>query len=194
MFPNDHKARLRKEYRARRRDHVASLPEGVRALILHRPPAPIADMMLQDAVVGLYYPVGAEAPTLGWIRWLAENGRRIALPGFASRESHMEFREWPHPFDEESLELSPWGGLQPPHRGEPVIPDLVVVPLVAFTKRGERLGQGGGHYDRWLDANPQTPAIGLAWDCQIADALPVEDHDRHLAAVVTPTRIYEGSH
>ncbi|GGB99409.1 5-formyltetrahydrofolate cyclo-ligase [Novosphingobium endophyticum] len=193
MFPTDHKARLRKEYRAWRREHVASLPEGLRALILNRPPAPIVDMMPEGATVGLYYPVGAEAPTLGWARWLAENGRRVALPGFASRESTMEFREWTNPFDEEGLTVCPWGALQPSHPGARVIPDLVVVPLVAFTARGERLGQGGGHYDRWLDANPLVPAIGLAWDCQIADALPVEDHDRHLAAVVTPTRIYEGS-
>lgn len=190
--PPNGKARLRKEFRARRHEHVASLPQGMRALMLHRPPAPVVRMMPEGAMIGLYYPVGDEAPSLGWVRWLAENDRRVALPSFASRESPMEFREWDNPFDEESLAISPWGGLQPSD-GEPVIPDLVVVPLIAFTADGVRLGQGGGHYDRWLDANPNVPAIGLAWDCQIADALPTEDHDRHLAAVVTPTRIYEGS-
>jgi len=68
-----------------------------------------------------------------------------------------------------------------------------VVPLIAFTADGHRLGQGGGHYDRWLGAHPETPAIGLAWDCQLAEELPVEDHDHPLAAVVTPTRIYASS-
>lgn len=190
--PSNGKAQLRKEFRARRHEHVASLPQGLRALMLHRPPAPVALMMPEGATIGLYYPVGDEAPALGWARWLAENGRLVALPSFTSRESPMEFREWDNPFDEEALAISPWGGLQP-LEGAPVIPDLVVVPLLAFTADRHRLGQGGGHYDRWLDANPQVPAIGLAWDCQIADALPIEDHDRHLTAVVTPTRIYEGS-
>ena len=190
--PPSDKALLRNEYRARRREHVQSLPKGVRSLMLNRPPARVAQTIPEGALVGLYYPVGDEAPSLGWARWLAENGRRVALPAFASRESAMEFREWNNPFDEGTLTISPWGGLQPPS-GEPIIPDLVVVPLLAFTTRGERLGQGGGHYDRWLSDNLQVRAIGLAWDCQIADALPVEEHDRHLSAIVTPTRIYEGT-
>lgn len=191
--PIDDKNRLRKAFRAARHEHVTRLPQSLRALMLSRPPAPVAQMMPEGTLIGLYYPVGDEAPSLGWARWLAENDRRIALPSFSSREAGMEFREWDNPFDEDSLAICPWGGLQPPPRLEPVVPDVVVVPLLAFTTRGERLGQGGGHYDRWLAANPLVPAIGLAWDCQIADALPTEAHDRHLAAVVTPTRIYEGS-
>lgn len=190
--PADGKALLRREYRARRREHVAALPQGVRSLILNRPPAPIAQMIPEGSIVGLYYPVGNEAPSLGWARWFAEHGRRVALPAFASRESPMEFREWANPFDENALAISPWGGLQP-SSGDMIVPDFVVVPLVAFTVRGERLGQGGGHYDRWLSEHPRVPAIGLAWDCQLADALPIEEHDRHLIAVVTPTRIYEGT-
>ena len=193
-FPaNEAKARLRRAFRTARREHVSALPQGMRALMLNRPPSPIAQMMPEGALVGLYYPVGDEAPSLGWARWLVENDRRIALPSFESRESPMEFRAWNDPFVDDELAISPWGGLQPDRTGEALIPDLVVVPLIAFTERGERLGQGGGHYDRWLQAYPQVRAIGLAWDCQIADALPIEDHDRHLDAVVTPTRIYQGN-
>ena len=69
-------------------------------------------------------------------------------------------------------------------------PDVLLVPIVGFTDNGERLGQGGGHYDRWLEAHPETIAIGMAWDCQKRDRLPVEGHDRRLHAVVTPTRFY----
>lgn len=190
--PTGDKGVLRREYRARRREHVAGLPRGLRALMLNRPPARVMQMIPEGALVGIYYPFGDEAPSLGWARWLSENGRRVALPAFTSRESPMEFREWGNPFDEDTLIISPWSGLQPPS-GAPVIPDVVVVPLLAFTARGERLGQGGGHYDRWLSDNPQVRAIGLAWDCQLAEALPVEEHDRHLSAIVTPTRIYEGT-
>lgn len=187
------KAALRKKHRAGRAEHVASLPQRLRALMLNRPPAPVAGMMPEGLTIGLYAPLRDEAPAFGWARWLSENDRHVALPWFASRESPMEFRRWANPFDEEQLTIGPWGALQPLPESEPVVPAIVIVPLLAFTADGHRLGQGGGHYDRWLDANPDVPAIGLAWDCQLADTLPIEAHDRILDAVVTPTRIYEGA-
>jgi 5,10-methenyltetrahydrofolate synthetase len=86
----------------------------------------------------------------------------------------------------------PYGVLQPSADAAEVRPDLAFVPLVAFTGAGERLGQGGGHYDRWLAANPDALPLGLAWDCQLAEDIPHELHDRTLHAVVTPTRFYGG--
>lgn len=192
LSPSEEKVALRKAYRKARAEHVASLPEGLRALMLNRPPAPIEAMIPQGATVGLYYPGAAEAPALGWARWFAENGRNVALPWFAAKDSAMEFRNWSNPWDDGELARGPWQALQPSGEDAPIVPDVVVVPLLAFTTDGRRLGQGGGHYDRWLSAHPDVPAIGLAWDCQIADALPYECHDRTLIAVVTPTRIYEG--
>lgn len=184
------KAALRTKFRQMRAAHVEALPQGLRALILNRPPAPVLDLMPEGTTVGLYHPMGAEAPSVGWARWLSENGRRIALPFFASRESTMEFRLWANPWDETSLQPGPWRASQPGEDADVASPDVVVVPLVAFTAKGNRLGQGGGHYDRWLAAHPHVTAIGLAWDCQLAENLPVEPHDRPLAAVITPTRIY----
>ena len=64
------------------------------------------------------------------------------------------------------------------------------MPLLGFTDRGERIGYGGGHYDRWLARNEPLAAIGLAWDCQLVEELPTEPHDRQLTAVITPTRLY----
>ena len=192
IAPADEKAALRRAFRSARSEHVAALPQGIRALVLNRPPAPVVAMIPDGATVGLYHPAGSEAPSTGWARWLAENGRHVALPWFAARDAAMEFRAWCNPWDEEDLETGPWRALQPPAGDGPVVPDLVVVPLLAFTASGHRLGQGGGHYDRWLAAHPEVPAIGLAWDCQIAERLPWEPHDRRLMAVVTPTRIYEG--
>jgi 5-formyltetrahydrofolate cyclo-ligase len=65
------------------------------------------------------------------------------------------------------------------------------VPLLAFTAGCARLGQGGGHYDRWLADNPDVTAVGLGWDGQLVEGLPLEPHDRLLRAVVTPTRLFE---
>ena len=102
----------------------------------------------------------------------------------------MEFRAFADPFAESDLEPGPFGLLQPGAEAEQIAPEVLFVPMVGFTGDGHRLGQGGGHYDRWLAQHPATLAIGLAWDCQLVDALPVEPHDHPLAAIITPTRLY----
>ena len=184
------KARLRKHYRSLRREHVAALPVSMRALMFMRPPVPVLRLIPDDAVVGLYHAHADEAPTLSYARWLHENGRIMALPYFPDRIAPMHFRVWSDPYVEQ-LQPGPFGVLQPMDDSPVVAPSVVFVPLLAFTSAGERLGQGGGHYDRWLEAHPATAAVGLAWDTQLAETLPIESHDRRLDAVVTPTRFYE---
>ena len=186
----DEKQWLRARLRTERRAHVMALPEITRALVLSRPPAPVADLIPAGSVVGLYHAGGFEAPTEGYARWLYENGRHLALPWFASRTAPMTFRAWTDPFDLSDLEPGPWGTLQPVGASPELVPQTAFLPLIGFTAEGHRLGQGGGHYDRWLAEHPATLAIGLAWDIQRRDHLPLEPHDRRLAAVVTPTRIY----
>jgi 5-formyltetrahydrofolate cyclo-ligase len=188
----DLKAQLRRHYRAVRREHVAALPQSMRALLFLRPPAPVLDLIPEGARVGLYHPHPSEAPTLSYARWLHENGRTLALPWFAGREAAMQFRAWADPYAEDDLELGPFAIRQPDIAAPEVVPDVVIMPLLAFSADGDRLGQGGGHYDRWLADHPQVRAIGLAWDTQLADDLPREAHDRRLDAIVTPTRYYEG--
>lgn len=182
---------LRARLRAERRAYVAALPSATRALILSRPPAPLLTRIPEGSVVGLYHATPVEAPTAGYARWFHENGRRLALPWFAGRDAPMEFRAWTDPFELSDLEPGPWGALQPLAAAEKTVPDVAFLPLLGFTPNGHRLGQGGGHYDRWLARHPETVPIGLAWDIQQLDSLPLEHHDRRLAAVVTPTRIHE---
>lgn len=185
------KRKLREAMRALRRTHVASLPDSTRALLFLRPPGAVAAMAPQGACIGLYHARDAEAPTRGWARWFFENGRTLALPWFESRTAPMRFKAWRDPFDDSDLEAGPFGP-QPAADAQEAQPALLAVPLLAFTAGGHRLGQGGGHYDRWLGANTGTMAIGLAWDVQAVDSLPLEPHDHPLRAVVTPTRLYEG--
>jgi len=187
------KQQLRRRMRKLRREHVANLPGSTSALMFRRPPSAIAALAPGGTCVGLYHARDAEAPTLSYARWFHENGRNLALPWFADRRSPMTFRAWQDPWDEEELMPGPFGILQPGPDSPELSPGLVIVPLLAFTERAERLGQGGGHYDRWLAANPDAVAVGLAWDCQLADELPMESHDRNLHAVVTPTRLFEGT-
>jgi 5-formyltetrahydrofolate cyclo-ligase len=189
----DDKQLLRARMRKARREHVAALPDATRALLFLRPPAPIVRMLPAGGAVGLYHALAEEAPTLGYARWLHENGYTLALPWFADRTAPMRFRQWRDPWDAAELTPGPWGTLQPPADAPDLVPGLVFTPLVAFTRQGARIGQGGGHYDRWLADHPGTTAIGLGWDCQLIDDFATEPHDRMLHAVVTPTRIYEGA-
>lgn len=87
-----------------------------------------------------------------------------------------------------------------PHRFGPqpapdtplVEPMTLLVPLLACTPAGVRLGQGGGYYDRYLaeraDRGDMT-VVGCAWDCQVVDDLPTEPHDMALDWIATPTRL-----
>ena len=67
--------------------------------------------------------------------------------------------------------------------------DLVMVPGTAFDPRGGRMGQGKGYYDRLLaTARPDAPLVGMAFDCQIFDEIPVAPHDVFMDLVLTETR------
>ena len=69
---------------------------------------------------------------------------------------------------------------------DPASLDVVVVPGLAFTADGRRLGQGGGHYDRFLPRlRPECRTVGAAFAEQVVDDLPTEPHDVRLDLVVT---------
>jgi 5-formyltetrahydrofolate cyclo-ligase len=75
----------------------------------------------------------------------------------------------------------------------PVRPDVLLVPLLAAVRAGNRLGQGGGHFDRTLAAlraSGPLLAIGIAWDMQLQDELPPAPWDQPLDAIATPTAFH----
>lgn len=184
------KTELRRSLRAARRAHVEALPDSIRALLFHRPPAPLLARIGDEAVIGLYHAGPYEAPAGGYARFFHDAGHTIALPRFSGRGAAMEFARHIDPYGESDLGTGPFGMMQPDSSAEPLVPDFLFVPLVGFTADCERLGQGGGHYDRWLAEHPVALTVGLAWDAQLCDALPIEPHDAVLDAVITPTRIY----
>jgi len=183
------KQELRRQMRKLRKAHALSLDESTRALIFMRPPGAVLASIPRDAIIGLYLDLPEEAPARPYARFFHESGHRIALPWFAGRDSLMEFREWRDPFGESDLEHGAWGA-QPDSANDRLVPEVLFCPLVAFTEGGERMGQGGGHYDRWLEAHPASRTIGMAWDQQKVESLPLEPHDRPLSMIVTPTRLY----
>lgn len=110
---------------------------------------------------------------------------RVESPGVLGIHLHC---------DGDELEVGPFGGILQPLESAPRVPlgsiDAVIVPGVAFDLKGRRLGYGGGFYDRLLpQLRPDSLRIGIAYDEQIVDALPVAEHDEHVHVVVTPTRL-----
>ena len=72
----------------------------------------------------------------------------------------------------------------PPYRGEI---DLILVPGVAFDLQGNRLGRGGGYYDRFIKSQPHTTTlVGVAYDFQLVDKVPANRHDQKMHHVITP--------
>ncbi len=95
-----------------------------------------------------------------------------------------------HPYDPTRLVRHRFGMLEPAADlpvVNPTVLDLVLVPGVAFDRRGGRMGFGGGYYDRFL---PTTPAlrVGVTYDCCLIDELPCSEYDRRMDWVVTPTQ------
>ena len=110
------------------------------------------------------------------------------MPAFLTATSPMIFRSG------QCAEDCPVGGVQPPPQAREVQPDLVLVPLVAADRFGNRLGQGGGHYDRALPALRAMGAriVGIGWDMQLVDTPIVADHwDIPLDAFASPAGLME---
>ena len=185
----ERKKQLRDELRRKRLAHAAELPAEVSALVFNRPPTALLDLVPVHATIGLYRSDEGEAPSRGYIRFFFERGHPIALPRVTTLDKPMEFHLHTDPYAESDLESGVWGLRQPRTDAPVVVPEVLFMPLVGFTAKGDRLGQGGGYYDRFLAAHPQTIAIGMAWDVQEVDELPTELHDMRLTAIVTPTRV-----
>jgi len=140
----------------------------------------------------LYVSVGREVSTLSLISSSLSAGKNVYLPrslpcGFmdAAKISNADFTDF------SDLSAGLYGIPVPSDDAEVISPqnlDLVIVPALAFDKRGRRLGQGGGYYDRYLR---QTDAytIGLTREKLLLDEVPVEDHDRSVKSIVTETGV-----
>ena len=71
--------------------------------------------------------------------------------------------------------------------------DLIMVPGVAFDRRGARTGHGKGYYDKLLEhARPDSPLVALAFECQVFDEIPTEDHDIFMDRLITESAVYVG--
>ena len=118
---------------------------------------------------------------------LWERGVQIALPKVLG-----ETMEFFHVGSKSDLKIGTFRILEPDESCEQVCwPKApVLVPGIAFTRDGKRLGKGGGYYDKFFAAEPEHTAIALAYDYQILDDLPSAEHDQSVDLIVTESGIY----
>ncbi|MDB5479958.1 MAG: 5-formyltetrahydrofolate cyclo-ligase [Caulobacteraceae bacterium] len=157
------------------RDEASSRAAALAPLSLW-PPAPI---------VAGYLALESEIDPAPLLQRLAAAGARILLPAVTDRDAPLIFREAGEPKD---LAADLIGLPAPPPSARVLVPDLLIVPLLAFDRVGGRLGQGGGFYDRTLRqmrSRGAVFAVGLAFAGQEVDRAPMGPGDERLDAVLT---------
>lgn len=175
------KKNLRKEYRRRRDAFVSQLDDATRNLVFRRPPSPVARLLESADVVAVYASQASEAPTGRLIEYLAELQKTIAFPVVMGATA-LDFRT----VSNVELLESGFMGISEPGGDCPLVePDIIITPIIAFNRSLDRLGQGGGHYDRTFEKHPNARRIGLAWSVQETQDLMPEQHDIGLHAIVT---------
>lgn len=132
-------------------------------------------------VLSGYWPMRGEADPRPA---MAVHDGPVCLPVVPGRAVPLLFRRW----DGEPLVPGPFGTSHPPDSQPLLRPQVLIVPLAGFDRRGNRIGYGGGYYDRTLQLLRETApvtAIGLAFAVQELPAIPAEPFDQPLDLIVT---------
>lgn len=180
----DAKQAMRKEARARRLKLARAAGAGAgRAAADHF----LAAMTLAEgAVVSAYWPVGDEFDVRPLLERLYAAGHPCALPVVAGKGKPLLFRRW-EPGD--TLIPAALGIPVPRPEADELVPDVLLVPMLAFDDAGYRLGYGGGFYDMTLaalrEAQPATRGVGAAFAGQRVAAVPHDANDQRLDMILT---------
>lgn len=139
-------------------------------------------------VIAGYMPIKSEIDPLQAMQTLSEYGP-VAVPIVEAKATPLRFDLWTP-----DTEMIPgvFGALVPKH-SKPVVPDVLIVPLVAFNRAGHRLGYGGGFYDRTLAklrAERDVFAVGFAYSGQEMADFPTSRYDLPLGAIVTENEVF----
>jgi 5-formyltetrahydrofolate cyclo-ligase len=137
--------------------------------------------------VAAYYSVGAEPDTRALVFGMWKRGTYVLLP-LLRPDGDLDWASYEGP---DSMVPGPRGLLEPsePPRGPQAVAraDVVLAPALAVDAAGNRLGRGGGSYDRALArVGPLIPLIALLYDDELLDRVPVAPHDTPVRAVVRP--------
>ena len=144
--------------------------------------------------VGLYYPIFNEISPLVFIEYFKDNNITTALPVVDSNSNSMVFKKW---FKREKLQKSHIGTYEPLRTNKTIFPQVIIVPMLMFDRKLNRLGYGAGYYDksilnlkRYFNKKQKNfITIGLAYSEQETRSIPYESHDQKLDFIVTEKEI-----
>ncbi|WP_339739630.1 5-formyltetrahydrofolate cyclo-ligase [uncultured Maricaulis sp.] len=180
------KDELRRRALAARQAAHESDPDAGERLVEHFP----FERVAPGSVVSGYWPLPGELDPRPLMTALEARGAGLALPIVIGPGHPLKFREWRAG---DPLQRRAFGLMEPQESAPELVPDVLLVPLLAVDPDGNRLGFGKGYYDRTLAglrAKGAPLAIGLAYEAQIVAAVPVDEFDQPLDGVVTGERLF----
>ena len=143
---------------------------------------------VEDKISG-YFPVRGEVNILPFIDYLSKNKNLICMPVIKKKNYHLLFKTWSPGNKIFKGEFN----ISTPLYGNYIWPNVMLVPLLAFDKKKNRLGYGGGFYDRTISHLQKTRSlkttIGIAFNEQEIDYVPIMKFDKRLNKIVTPKGI-----
>ena len=131
-----------------------------------------------------YWPIQSEIDIRPLLLSLHNLGHTLCLPIVVAPAAPLEFRQW-SPGDE--LKSGPFSTLEPHEFRTQINPKVVIVPLLAFDARGNRLGYGGGYYDRTLSSlnDGKIITVGVGYEAQLLNSVPADPSDVALDWIIT---------
>ena len=145
-------------------------------------------------IIASYYPANYEVNTLRFIEDAYKKNFKVALPVITSSKS-MCYKLW---FFKEPLHINKYGILEPQKSNREIIPDLIMVPLVAFDNKLNRIGYGKGYYDRSLKKinkiKKNSIFIGIAYSFQKCQKIPINKYDYKLDYIFTERGIISSNY
>ncbi len=184
-------ARLRKEV-LERRDQQSDQDkrrksDRIRTTLLER------DELRRCSSIFIYVSFRSEVQTSGIIEHLLAQGKTVSVPLTRVAEKRLEIIQ----INDPTRDLAPgYCGIPEPREelaASAALPaeslDLIILPGSVFDERGGRFGYGGGYYDRLLAQAPTITRIALAYEMQVVQKLPLQDHDELLDMIVTEERL-----
>jgi 5-formyltetrahydrofolate cyclo-ligase len=184
----DLKATLRREAMARR-EALPTVDRVAAAQTIAARGLPVK--IVPGSTVSGYSPLKSEISPMPLLRRCADDGAALALPVVVGRGHPLIMRGWAFGAP---LTSGVWGIRQPPPAAPEVFPDILIVPLLAFDRRGHRVGYGAGYYDMTLArlrAMKEVTAIGIAFAAQEVDKVPTTPRDAPLDFVLTEREIID---
>jgi 5-formyltetrahydrofolate cyclo-ligase len=143
------------------------------------------------ATVSAYWPMRDELDPLPVLKALAKKGHPTCLPVVIGNNQPLVFRSWK---SGQPLMPGSFGTSEPPPEAPAAEPDLLLVPLLAFDRKGYRLGYGGGFYDRTLvalRARKAITAVGVAFAGQEVPEVPHDELDQRVDLIVTEAGVIQ---